>query len=108
MAFFNEKKNWLSLLYSISFVKCYLYKLIKFSKENSELIDGDLIFNKIIKFGDAKATPCKISLQLYILKLIYQSDGNLYDFLKHDLSKLHINDNNIKEKYFDENHKNYF
>ena len=102
-----EKKNWLSLLYSISFVKCYLYKLMKFSRENSELIDGDLIFNKTIKFGDAKATPCKISLQLYILKLIYQSDGNLYDFLKHDLSKLHINDNYIKEKYFDENHKNY-
>ena len=104
----NNKEKFLSLLFSIAFVKCYLNKLINFVVSNSDpLENGDDLFNNILQFSYEKISPTITSIQAYVIKLFFYCLGNLYDFKKLDLNQFRMNDKNVKDKLNMDNNKNY-
>ena len=93
-----EEKNMKSIssLFSMAFVKCFLYKLIKLINDNAEFVMGvDYIIQNIIKFEVRSLNPFRSSINLYILKLIFLNCGNLYEYFRHNFNKYHI-------EFFDE------
>ena len=105
---YNKKNYILSVLFSIAFIKCFLYKLIKYVMDEPEHLKIDeIIFKYAIKFEDENCSPYRKSLQLYILKLLFHYSGNLHNYLNLKLNALHIDDSKIKEKIYIENYKNY-
>jgi len=93
-----EEKNMksISALFSMAFVKCFLYKLIKLINDNAEFVMGvDYIIQNIIKFEVRSLNPFRSSINLYILKLIFLNCGNLYEYFRHNFNKYHI-------EFFDE------
>ena len=91
----NKENYFLSITFAIAFVKCFIYKVIKYMQENdNNLIDSDYLFNTILKFKDKgkNLSPYNYSIQLYILKLIVYNNGNISDCRNLDLNKYKIDD----------------
>ena len=90
-----KKGNFLSIIFAVAFLKCYIYKVIKSIQENDENFrDFDYLFKDVLKFKEnsSKISPFITSIKLYILKLLIYSNGNFSDIRELDLSKFWIND----------------
>ena len=93
---FDKKKviN-ISILLSIAFVKCYLYKLIKFSYKNPDQLIDDNLFKGITKFGHKALKPFRTTVKYFMLKLLYSCCENLSNFSKLDLKPFYIMEREI-------------
>ena len=93
---FDKKKviN-ISILFSIAFVKCYLYKLIKFSYKNPDQLEDDNLFKGITKFGHKALKPFRTTVKYFMLKLLYSCCENLSNFSKLDLKPFYIMEREI-------------
>ena len=101
-------KNFISVLFSIAFVKCYVYKLIEIIQENRNNIgEIEYLFNNILRFKDGLLSPIRTTIKLYVLKLIMYYHGNFSDIKNLDLKQYCIEDfrpkleSNDKEYGFD-------
>ena len=102
-----DKKNinkYLSLLYAISFVKCFINKLIQLSYEDPKLLEGNNLIKKIKGPNANDKKNFRYTLKFYIMKLIYQKCGNCFDFFNKDFSYL-IDIDDIKNKEYNEKYK---
>ena len=103
----NKINKYLSFLYTISFVKCFIYKIIEIYYQNLKEINGNNFFiqKNILNVNDNK--EIRNALKLYIMKLIYQKCGNSFDFFNKDFSIYNIDIDDIKNKLYNEKYKDY-
>ena len=78
----NKTNKNISLLFCIAFIKCFLYKFMKYLYLN-KLTIGDVrpLFN-IIKGNNINAF--RTSIKLYVLKLLFDNHDNYYNYFKED------------------------
>ena len=101
---FNQKNDKsLSVLFAISFVKSYLYKLIKYSYYNEEFLQDDYLFGRIMRLGQNSSKLFRTTLKLFIFKLLFRCCGNLSDFSIYDLKQYQIIERDIGQNFI----KNY-
>ena len=99
---YNDMKkdnNFISLIYIIAFMKCYVYKIIKIIHENPNIItEPEYLFKNILKFreNNLALSPFRASIKLYILKLIIYYNGNFSDNKNLLLNKFCVED--LREK----------
>ena len=95
----NNNNKILLLLYSIAFVKCFLYKLINIMQKNENpLNDIRYFFHSILKINDDNAV--RTSIKMYIYKLIFNSCGNFLNFAGINLKQTYFINEDI-EKYIE-------
>ena len=85
-----------SLYFSIAFIKCFIYKLIKYAYNLPEYIDPYIFRDKI--FYAIKKNKLGHTLKMYIFKLIYHFCGNLKYFFKYNFNNLYFD--GIEKEYF--------
>jgi len=102
---YNNKSKILSKLFSIAFIKCFSYNIINFVNLNEELLqECDDFFKNVINFDNKNSSSYRMSLQLYLLKLIFKSSENFQEYTE-QLQKLNIDNDDIKEQFY-EHYKN--
>ena len=90
-----KENNFLSITFTIAFVKCYIYKVIKSIHENDGSIkDPDYLFYSVLRFKDNRSelSPYKTSIKLYFLKLLIYINGNYSDIRNLQLNKYCLED----------------
>ena len=100
----KKDENFISLIFIIAFVKCYIYIIIKIIQENPNVFsEPEYFFNNILRFKEKNSnlSPFRTSVKFYILKLIMYYNGNFSDIKNLSLNRYCINDlvNNLDSNY---------
>ena len=85
----KKDKNFISLIFIIAFVKCYIYIIIKIIQENPNVFDPEYFFGGVLRFKEKNSdlSPFRASVKLYILKLIMYYNGNISDIKNLSLNR---------------------
>ena len=85
--------SFLSLIYILAFVKCYVYEIIKIIQESNLIGEQEFLFHNILKFSEANSQnyPLRFSLKLYVFKLLIYYNGN-YSTINNFMESYHIDD----------------
>ena len=89
----ENNDSFLSLIYILAFVKCYVYEIIKIIQESNLIGEQEFLFHNILKFSEANSQnyPLRFSLKLYVFKLLIYYNGN-YSTINNFMESYHIDD----------------
>ena len=99
----NKKSKYLLKLYSIAYIKCYYWKQVNYLYKSKE--DFYLFKNAFQELYDGRSNSFRISMMIYVLKLIFEIFGNLNDFEDENKNNINgfkkIKDKVKKDGYYD-------